>query len=305
MVCPPLCLSLSPEQAPGHRRRRRPSSNRRRHSLSVRGGGKAAYYRPSGCRAVGPLSSGSSKRAPSEKPASREPLVEVVPSTSNLPVAPNSSFPLPKPPAGFVIDALGKVVLASSRRMATIVDSTNNFPLECVIRRIFESSRGQECMLLCPVDTPVQILKSTNFSGWAAVDDEEVEAILPAAAYALAKIHMHLVFSGFCYTARGRFCYSEDDILEFRTDDGEDIDGLPTEGIEITCFHQDGTHYMIYTPSDPLLFVAVKDQDGRLQIADDVLLDDPAVVGAIDEETEFNALVEEEAALLESVLGER
>ncbi|RVW55079.1 hypothetical protein CK203_067115 [Vitis vinifera] len=47
-------------------------------------------------------------------------------------------------------------------------------------------------MLLCPVDTPVQILKSTNFDGWSAVSDEEVEVILPAAAYALAKIHMHL-----------------------------------------------------------------------------------------------------------------
>lgn len=29
------------------------------------------------------------------------------------------------------------------------------------------------------------------------VSDDEVEAILPAAAYALAKIHMHLVHSGY------------------------------------------------------------------------------------------------------------
>lgn len=67
----------------------------------------------------------------------------------------------------------------------------------------------------------------------------------------------------------------------------------------------DGSHYMIYTPSDPLLFVAVKGKDGLLQIADDELLEDPAIISAIDEETEFNALVEEEAALLESLLGER
>ncbi|PON37658.1 hypothetical protein TorRG33x02_346930 [Trema orientale] len=93
----------------------------------------------------------------------------------------------------------------------------------------------------------------------------------------------------------------------------------------------DGAHYMIYTPSDPLLFVAVKDKNGLLQIADDVsnftwpkdkssylkgddlflvkeipppdLLDDSAIISAIDEETEFNALVEEEAALLDSLLG--
>ncbi|XP_048232567.1 uncharacterized protein LOC107261546 [Ricinus communis] len=215
------------------------------------------------------------------------------------------TMPLPKPPAGFVVDENGKVLMASNKRIATIVDSSNNNPLECIIRRVFRSSHGDECMLLCPLDTPVQILKSTNIDGWSAVSDEEVEAILPAAAYALAKIHMHLVHSGFCYTARGGFCYSEDDIFDFRTDDGQDVDGLPTEGVEITCFHLDGAHYMIYTPSDPLLFVAVKDQNGQLQIADDDLLEDPAIISAIDEDTEFNALVEEEAALLESLMGER
>lgn len=214
-------------------------------------------------------------------------------------------LPLPNPPAGFIVDDQGKVLMVSNKRIAIIVDPINNFPLECIIRRVFRSSRGDECMLLCPVDTPVQILKSTNVEGWSAVSDEEVEAILPTAAYALAKIHMHLVHSGFCYTARGGFCYTEDDLFEFRTDDGEDVDGLPTEGIEITCFHLDGGHYMIYTPSDPLLFVAVKDQNGQLQIVDDDLLEDPAVISAIDEETEFNALVEEEAALLESLLGKR
>ncbi|KAH0464745.1 hypothetical protein IEQ34_004848 [Dendrobium chrysotoxum] len=125
--------------------------------------------------------------------------------------------PLPKPPAGFVLDDHGRVLLASNKRITTIVDAKNNLPLECVIRRVFQSSQGYECMLLCPVDTPVQILRSTNFNGWSAVNDDEVEAIIPSAAYALAKIHMHLVVSGFCYTARGGFCYSEEDIIEFRT----------------------------------------------------------------------------------------
>lgn len=212
-------------------------------------------------------------------------------------------LPLPKPPAGFLVDDQGRVVAVSDRRIATIVDPANNFPLECVIRRVFRSSQGDECMLLCPIDTPVQILKSTNFEGWSAVSDDEVESILPTASYALAKIHMHLVYSGFCYTARGGFCYTEDDIFECRSDDGQDLDGLPTEGVEITCFQMDGSHYMIYTPSDPLLFVAVKDGNGQLRIADDEVLEDPLTISAIDEETEFNALVEEEAALLESLLG--
>ncbi|EXC20580.1 hypothetical protein L484_027135 [Morus notabilis] len=198
------------------------------------------------------------------------------PSPSPSPSSGYYATPMPKPPSGFVVDDEGRVLMASTNRIATIVgsstfisvDPTNNFPLECVIRRVFRSSRGDECMLLCPVDTPVQILKSTNIEGWSAVSDEEVEAILPAAAYALAKIHMHLVHN-----------------------DGQDVDGLPTEGVEITCFHMDGAHYMIYTPSDPLLFVAVKDNNGLLQIADDDLLEDSAIISAIDEETEFNALV--------------
>ncbi|CAG7886407.1 unnamed protein product [Brassica rapa] len=216
----------------------------------------------------------------------------------------NSPPTIPKPPAGFVIDETGRVLMASKKRIATVVDPTNNSPLDCVIRRVFTSSKGEDCMLLCPVDTPVQILKSTNIDGWSAVSDEEVESLLPAAAYALAKIHMHLVHSGFCYTARGGFCYTEDNKHQLFADDGQDVEGLPTEGVEITCFHLDGSHYMVYTPSDPLLFVAAKDPNGLLQIADDELLDDPAVISAIDEETEFNALVEEEAALLESLLGE-
>ncbi|KAG6526094.1 uncharacterized protein LOC122047358 [Zingiber officinale] len=227
--------------------------------------------------------------------------VEVVPEPENVWSRPS---PLPKPPAGFVLDEHGRVLLASSKRITTIIDATNNLPLECVIRRIFQSSAGDECFLLSPLDPPIQILKSTNFEGWSAVDDEEVDAVTPSAAYALAKIHMHLVLSGFCYTARGGFCYSEEDILEFHTDDGEAADGMPAEGLKITCFTMDGTNYMIYTPSDPLLFVAVKDKNGVLRIADDDLLDDPAIISAMDEETEFNALVEEETALLESSMGE-
>lgn len=213
---------------------------------------------------------------------------------------------LPKPPAGFVVDDDGMVLMASSKRIATIVDSDTEIPLECVIKRVFTSSRGAECMLLCPLDMPVLILKSTNLDGgvWTAVGDDEVKALLPMVDYALAKVNMYLVHSGFCLTARGGFSYTEDDILDLRSDDGQDIDGLPNEGIEITCFLMDGLHYMIYTPLEPLLFVAAKDENGMLQIIDDDLLEDPAVLRAIDEETEFNAFVAEEAVFRESLLAD-
>uniref|UniRef100_A0ACD6ABL7 Uncharacterized protein n=1 Tax=Avena sativa TaxID=4498 RepID=A0ACD6ABL7_AVESA len=105
----------------------------------------------------------------------------------------------------------------------------------------------------------------------------------------------------FCYTARGGFCFPEDSIQEFHDSSGGS-GGAPFEGVEICNFNLDGAHYMIYTPVDPLLFVAVKDKDGVLRIAEDDLMDDPNIVNAIDEETEFTALVEEEEALLESIL---
>uniref|UniRef100_A0A804UN25 Uncharacterized protein n=1 Tax=Zea mays TaxID=4577 RepID=A0A804UN25_MAIZE len=213
---------------------------------------------------------------------------------------------MPKPPAGFVLDDQGRCIAAASKRIVTIIDDTNNRPLECIIRRVFRSSQDHDCMLLCPVDMPVQVLKSTNFSGWVAVDDDQLKQIIPSVAYALARVHMHFVESGFCYTARGGFCFPEEAIQEFH-DSGE---GVPFEGVEICCFNLDGAHYMIYTPVDPLLFVAIKDKDGVLRIAEDDLMEDPAVLDAVDEETEFTALVvyaacEEEEALLETVLGER
>ncbi|KAK6150799.1 hypothetical protein DH2020_015731 [Rehmannia glutinosa] len=237
--------------------------------------------------------------------------LEVLESPSQLGQSPYSALPMPKPPAGFVLDEQGKVLMASNKRIATILFIASfgpglgcEFGLEVVFIVFFTLFLSLWHAIECN-NGPVQILKSVNVEGWSAVSDEEVEAILPTAAYALAKIHMHLVYSGFCYTARGGFCYTEEDIFEFNIDNGEDVDGLPTEGIEIACFHLDGSHYMIYTPSDPLLFVAVKDKNGVLQIADDELLEDPAIISAIDEETEFNALVEEEAVLLDSLLGKR
>ncbi|CAN1288032.1 hypothetical protein LINPERPRIM_LOCUS19807 [Linum perenne] len=224
-------------------------------------------------------------------------------STSNSRYQPQPPTPMPKPPAGFVVSDSGKVSMTSESRIATIVDPENNSPLECVIRRVFRTSRGDECMLLCPADTPVYVLKNATVNGWIAASDDEVEAVLPAAAYALAKIHLHLVHSGFCYTARGAFFFSEDDIFDFSTDEDGSAAGLPTEGVEITYFHLDGEQFMLYTPLEPILFVAVKDQNGALQIADDDILDDPAIISMVDEETEFNALVEEEAALMNSLMG--
>ncbi|KAK7396189.1 hypothetical protein VNO78_17015 [Psophocarpus tetragonolobus] len=76
------------------------------------------------------------------------------------------------------------------------VDPANNLSLESVVRRQLTSSQGDDCMLLCPDDMPIQMLKNTS-DGWLDVSDEELESILPAAAYALAKIRLYLIHSGY------------------------------------------------------------------------------------------------------------
>lgn len=85
------------------------------------------------CRAAktGPVKKRAGKRKAPEKrvPDDDDGLVEVVP----LPGAPEGRqgqpSPLPKPPAGFVLDPHGRVLMATASRLATIVsDSWLFFP---------------------------------------------------------------------------------------------------------------------------------------------------------------------------------
>ncbi len=58
----------------------------------------------------------------------------------------------------------------------------------------------------------------------------------------------------------------------------------------------------MYTPFDPLMFVARKDEStGELIVADDELLDDEAVLDAIDEENDFQSMVHEEEIINEAL----
>lgn len=213
---------------------------------------------------------------------------------------------LPSPPAGFVVDDSGRVLLMAppEKRTAVIVDPENQRTLECMVRRIFSSSQGEKCWLLCPLDMPVQILKMEENDGVQMLDDKEIEEVIPAAAYALAKRHMHLVLSGFCFTARGGFCYSEEDIIEVDAGYDQSLGSSLDEGVEVANFQVEDSEYLVYSPIDPLLFVAVKDENGELRMAEDDLLDDDLVLDAIDEENEFQALVEQEPALIRALKEE-
>lgn len=217
----------------------------------------------------------------------------------------SGSFTLPSPPAGFILDEQGGVALMApaSKRVATIVDPATGQPLDCLIRRTFSSSDGEQCFLLCPLDTPVQILRIDD-EGQALkeLSDEELEEVFPTAAYELAKRRLHLVPSGYCLTLRGGFCYTEDEIMDLNTAFGEEVADSLQEGVEVATFMLKDSEFLVYTPFDPLMFVAYKnDETGELMIAENELLDDGAVIDAIDEEKEFQAFAEEEVAVNESL----
>lgn len=208
---------------------------------------------------------------------------------------------LPNPPAGFVLADDGSVSLMAppNKRVASIFDPATGLSLECLVRRVFSSSDGRQCFLLCPLDTPVQILKIEGEDEvLKEITDEELDDIFPTASYELAKRRLHLVLSGYCLTLRGGFCYSEDDVMDLNTVYGESGGESLHEGVEVASFTMKGSEYLVYTPFDPLMFVAYKDDEtGELIIADDELLDDEAVLDAVDEEKEFQAYMDEEIAM--------
>ncbi|KAJ7571136.1 hypothetical protein O6H91_01G150500 [Diphasiastrum complanatum] len=125
-----------------------------------------------------------------------------------------------KPPAGFILDEEGKVVLMApdGKRVVSMVEKETGRSLECLIRRAFSSSQGRQCFILLPLDTPLQILRiEEKMRSLSELTEPELEEVLPTAAYALAKKRMHLVVSGFCLTARGGFCFTEDEVMDLET----------------------------------------------------------------------------------------
>ncbi|CAI5526771.1 unnamed protein product [Closterium sp. Naga37s-1] len=212
---------------------------------------------------------------------------------------------MPSPPAGFVLDDEGEVVLAApaERRTLTIVihDPITNRSLDCVIRRAFSNSLNVPFFLLHPLDTPIMFFRISGRTGeLQEVDDEEAERIIPAAAYALAKKSLHLTPTGFTLTLRGAICFTEDDVINLDTELGFGIGGSLAEGVDITTFLSGGQEYMIYTPFDPLMFVVYKDpKTSEILVAEDPeLLNDPKVLDAIDEEQQFQAMVVSCAAVV-------
>ncbi len=102
-----------------------------------------------------------------------------------------------------------------------------------MVRRAFRSSEGEQCLLLLlPLDMPLQIFRIEDLEGGGLTElsDAELEEVLPSASFALVKRRLHLVRSGFRLTARGGFCYTDEDVMDLNTEQDEGLGGLIGRG---------------------------------------------------------------------------
>lgn len=188
------------------------------------------------------------------------------------------------------------------KRLLTIVDPENGRSLECVIRRAFLNTQGIPFFLLYPLDTPLMMYRVAPKTGaLSEISDEEMDSIFSNASYALAKKSLHLIYTGFSLTLRGAICFGEEDIINLDTEYGFSIGGSLSEGVDICTFTVGKKEYLIYTPFDPLMFIAYRDPVTNLiRIAEEPeLLEDPKVREAIAEEEDYQRMVEEEDEMKE------
>ncbi|GAQ91360.1 hypothetical protein KFL_007720020 [Klebsormidium nitens] len=211
------------------------------------------------------------------------------------------------PPAGFILNERGGLVKVEEAERATILrDPESGRNLECIVRRRIKSRQGREYLLLLAMDTPIEVLLADHSSQtYKEISDEDVVKLLPHATFALAKRKLHLVQSGFCLTVRGAVSYTEDDIVELDKGSGNGETDAAAEGVEICRFRLEDNEYLLYTPFEPVLFVAYRDgPQEELQLAVDHEFEDRAVHTLLQEERRFQEMVDEEEAF-EDVLMRR
>ncbi|HAC62403.1 MAG TPA: DUF3727 domain-containing protein [Cyanothece sp. UBA12306] len=169
--------------------------------------------------------------------------------------------------------------------------------LECYIENALEAEDGTY-ILLMPVDIPVVILgwdnqenPEENQSDVLLVEDKlEITEIFADAKAVLAELELTLKFTAFTLTVEGQLPpLEEDDMLTLELDLEElDIQDkrLDSEELQfLASFYHKSQKYSIYTPLDPLLFLAkynllgevslVSPEDARMRpILEELLFDE-------------------------------
>lgn len=165
--------------------------------------------------------------------------------------------------------------------------------LDCYIENAYETD-DLTYMLLVPVDTPVMILawdeesEEEESDAFLIEDSEEIERVFADAKAVLAELDLLLKPTAHTLTVSGELPpLEEDNVLSLEIDsDAPSSSSEPEELQFLASFFSEDQKYSIYSPLAPLLFLAVGDADGKVEL---VSPDDDGM-GPILEELLFDEL---------------
>jgi len=159
----------------------------------------------------------------------------------------------------------------SSNTSVTLIDEAGR-SLLCSIEHSLEVE-GSEYLLLMPVDFPIQIVawdddddEEDLAEATLLEDDEEIDTLFPDAKAVLAEHNLILKHTAYTLTAAGELpSVDNEEILAIEIED-EDGELEPDEFQRLANFYHEEQEYGIYTPIEPLLFLAQRNQAGQLEL---------------------------------------
>jgi hypothetical protein len=165
--------------------------------------------------------------------------------------------------------------------------------LDCYIENAYETD-DLIYMLLVPVDTPVMILawdeesEEEESDAFLIEDSEEIDRVFADAKAVLAELDLLLKSTAHTLTVSGELPpLEEDNVLSLEIDSESPSSSSEPEELQfLTSFFSEDQKYSIYTPLAPLLFLAVGDAEGKIEL---VSPDDDGM-GPILEELLFDEL---------------
>lgn len=141
--------------------------------------------------------------------------------------------------------------------------------LDCYIEHSLELD-GCQYLLLLPIDSPVEIVvwdDDTEESQATLLEDEaEIEEIFSDAKAVLGEQNLILKHTAFTLTVSGELPeMEEEDILTVEVED-DDVELEPDQFQLLANFYHEEEEFGIYTPLEPLLFFAKRNEAGQTEL---------------------------------------
>jgi len=150
----------------------------------------------------------------------------------------------------------------------TLTDDTGR-SLVCYLELSFEVE-GHNYVLLHPVDSPVEIFawqedETEGEDTLVDIDVAEIEKIFTTAQAVLAEQNLKLKHTAIALTIEGDIPeVTEEEILTLEVENNHEPE--PEEFQFLASFYYEDQEYAIYTPLDPLLFIAQMNADNQPEL---------------------------------------